>query len=99
MTDMLLTFHELCTFLKADEPTVLSLIEEGAIPPPVIIGNRLVRWVESDLIRWVQTGCPRFPPPTSEELTLIRTKRIEEKCHTSANIDERLATDQAKPNK
>ena len=95
MTNMLLTLHELCTFLKADEPTVLLLIEEGAIPPPVIIGDQLVRWVENDLIRWVQTDCPRFPPPTSEELTLIRTKHLEDKCHTSANIYEKLASDQA----
>ena len=95
MTDMLLTLHELCTFLKADESIVLSLIEAGGIPPPVNIGNRLVRWVESDLIRWVQTGCPRFPPPTSEELTLIRTKHLEEKCHAPADINAKLAADQA----
>ena len=99
MTDMLLTFHELCTFLKADEPTVLLLIEEGAIPPPVIIGDQLVRWVENDLMRWVKMGCPRFPPPTSEELTLIRTKHFEEKCHMSAAIDGRLAADQAERDK
>ena len=69
---MLLTFRELCTFLKADESVVLSLIEGGNIPPPVNIGDRLVRWVESDLTRWVQTGCAKFPPPTAEEIDLIR---------------------------
>jgi predicted DNA-binding transcriptional regulator AlpA len=76
---MLLTFDELCAFLKADEAMVFSLIEAGSVPPPVNIGDRLVRWVESDLIRWVQMGCPRFPPPTPEELVLIRTKRVDEK--------------------
>ncbi len=91
MTDILLTFHELCAFLKADEPVVLSLIEAGVIPPPVNIGNRLVRWVQSDLIRWVQTGCPRFPPPTAEELALIRTGNLEENRHTPADIGEGLA--------
>ena len=95
MTDMLLTFHELCAFLKADESMVLSLIEAGGIPPPVNIGNRLVRWVESDLIRWVQTGCPCFPPPTSEELTLIRAKHLEEKRDTLTDINGRLAADLA----
>jgi predicted DNA-binding transcriptional regulator AlpA len=69
---MLLTFPELCKFLKADEAMVLSLIEAGSVPPPVNIGNRFVRWVESDLDRWVQTGCPSSPPLTPEELTLIR---------------------------
>ena len=69
---MLLTFQELCVLLKADEPLVLWLIETGGVPPPVNIGGRLIRWVESDLVRWVQTGCPRFPPPTPEEITLIR---------------------------
>jgi predicted DNA-binding transcriptional regulator AlpA len=75
---MLLTFHELCTFLKADPAMVLSLVEAGGIPLPVNIGNRLVRWVESDLTKWVQTGCPRFPPPTPDELALIRSTYIEE---------------------
>jgi predicted DNA-binding transcriptional regulator AlpA len=69
---MLLTFVELCSFLKEDGTTVISLIEAGCIPPPVSIGNRLVRWVESDLVRWVQTGCPSFPPLTPDELALIR---------------------------
>jgi predicted DNA-binding transcriptional regulator AlpA len=75
---MLLTFHELCTFLKADAAMVLSLVEAGGIPLPVNIGNRLVRWVEIDLTRWVQAGCPRFPPPTPDELALIRTTYAEE---------------------
>ena len=78
MDSSLLTFRELCAFLKADAPTVLLLIEAGSIPPPVNIGDRLIRWVESDLTRWVQTGCPKFPPPTPEELTLIRARHAEE---------------------
>jgi predicted DNA-binding transcriptional regulator AlpA len=76
---MLLTFDELCAFLKADELMVLTLIEAGSVPPPMNIGNRLVRWVESDLARWVQMGCPSFPPPTPEELNLIRAKQAEER--------------------
>jgi predicted DNA-binding transcriptional regulator AlpA len=75
---MLLTFSELCAFLKADEPMVLSLIEAGSIPPPVNIGNRLIRWVASDLERWVQKGCLSFPPPTPEELALIQARYAEE---------------------
>jgi predicted DNA-binding transcriptional regulator AlpA len=74
---MLLTFAELCAFLKADETLVLSLIEAGGIPPPVNIGDRLVRWVESDLTRWVQMGCPRFPPPTAQELALMLDRYVE----------------------
>jgi predicted DNA-binding transcriptional regulator AlpA len=84
-TMMLLTLDELCAFLKADEPMVLSLIEVGSVPPPVNIGNRLIRWVESDLDRWVQMGCPKFPPPTSDELDLIRTKHAEEKGGPAAS--------------
>ena len=71
---MLLTFSELCAFLKADEPVVLLLIETGSIPPPLNIGNRLVRWLESDLVRWVQMGCPKFPPPTPQEIKLITSR-------------------------
>jgi len=95
MTDFLLTFQELCTLLKTDESMVLSLIETGSVPPPVNIGNRLVRWVQSDLIRWVQTGCPHYPPLTPEELALIRTKQLEEKRNPPADIKARLAADQA----
>jgi predicted DNA-binding transcriptional regulator AlpA len=84
MTDMLLTLQELAAFLKADEAMVLSLIESGSLPPPVNIGDRLIRWVESDLARWVQMGCPKFPPPTAEELTLIRMKHLEEQRQASA---------------
>jgi predicted DNA-binding transcriptional regulator AlpA len=76
---MLLTFAELCAFLKADETMVFTLIEAGNIPLPLNIGNRLFRWVESDLIRWVQMGCPNFPPPTPAELALIRENHANEK--------------------
>jgi predicted DNA-binding transcriptional regulator AlpA len=72
MIDLLLTFDELCDFLKADRTVVISLIEAGSVPPPVNIGDLIVRWVETDLIRWVQTGCPRFPPPTFTELAMLR---------------------------
>jgi predicted DNA-binding transcriptional regulator AlpA len=99
MTDMLLTFDELCTFLKADESVVLSLIEAGGIPLPVNIGKRLVRWVESDLTRWVHAGCPCFPPPTPEELALIRTERLDENRHTRNDITAKLAADQVKHEK
>jgi predicted DNA-binding transcriptional regulator AlpA len=87
MTDMLLTFDELCAFLKADEATVMSLIESGGVPLPLEIGNRLIRWVESDLTRWVQTGCPQYPPPTAAELAVIRKKLHEEKHHPPAGGD------------
>ena len=84
---MLLTFQELCTFLKADEAVVLSLIESGNLPPPLNIGDRLIRWVESDLARWVQMGCPKFPPPTSVEIVLIRAKYVEEKYSIADDAD------------
>jgi hypothetical protein len=56
---------------------------------------RLARWVESDLMRWVHTGCPHAPPPTSEELALIRTEQLEAKRNTPADIKAGLAADQA----
>jgi predicted DNA-binding transcriptional regulator AlpA len=75
---VLMTFDELCAFLKAEEALVLALIEAGSVPPPVNIGDQLVRWVESDLARWVQMGCPKFPPPTPEEIRLLCSKRLAE---------------------
>jgi predicted DNA-binding transcriptional regulator AlpA len=90
MDEVLLTFQELCTFLKADEEVVLSLIESGSLPPPLNIGDRLIRWAEGDLARWLQMGCPKYPPPVHEELTLIRTKHLEEKLHASADVDAKV---------
>lgn len=78
MTDMLLTFQELCAFLKADDVTVMLLFESGNLPPPLTIGDRLIRWVESDLARWVQMGCPNFPAPTPEEIDMVRARRLEQ---------------------
>jgi predicted DNA-binding transcriptional regulator AlpA len=83
MNNWLLTFQELCDFLKTDETTVFSLIEEGGVPPPMNIGDRLVRWVETDLTRWVQTGCQRFPQPSPEEIKMIRSKCDKEKLHAT----------------
>jgi predicted DNA-binding transcriptional regulator AlpA len=87
---MLLTFDELCAFLKTDAPMALLLIEAGSVPPPVNIGNRLIRWVQADLARWVQMGCPKFPPPTPEEMDLIRGKSVEEKRSAAADANPRV---------
>jgi hypothetical protein len=58
--------------LKVDEAVVLLLIESGSLPKPLNIGGRLIRWAESDLAKWLQMGCPKYPPPAPEELALIR---------------------------
>ncbi len=95
---MLLTFQELCTFLKADEEVVLSLIESGSLPPPLNIGDRLIRWAEGDLARWLHMGCPKYPPPVLDEVTLIRTKHLEEKLQTVVDTNARLVENPASHN-
>lgn len=77
---MLWTIEDVCKFLKSDEPTVLFLIEQGHLPPPVNIGeDRLVRWISDDLLAWARMGCPQFAAPTEGEFVTIRERHIEEK--------------------
>lgn len=75
---MLLTFEDVCDFLGTDEPTALALIEAGHLPPSVSIGGRLVRWRATDLVRWVEMGCPDYIAPTMREFTTLRERNVEE---------------------
>jgi predicted DNA-binding transcriptional regulator AlpA len=85
--NILLTFPDLCRLLQANERIVLSLIEEGSVLPPVRIGNRLVRWAKGDLIRWLRVGCPKFPPLTPEELSLILAEYPDAKREVATDTD------------
>ena len=47
--------------------------------------HQIPMWIETDGI----------PPPTPDELTLIRTKNLEEQHHTQVDINTRLDAEQA----
>lgn len=54
----LLTANEVAALLKIDRRTLFRKRAAGAIPPPVRIGGRVVRWPAGVLLRWIEQGCP-----------------------------------------
>ena len=93
---MLLTLQELCTFLKADDAVVLSLIEAGSLPPPLDIGDRTHQVGRK---RFGAKGLPKVPIAHVGGAYADSPKHLEEKRHTSANINARLAANQASHDK
>lgn len=68
----------LSELLRTDTPTALALVLDGTVPPPVILGQRLVRWSGASLTTWSAAGCPAGQPLTAEEARRIREVRIAE---------------------
>jgi len=58
---LLMDMRELAKLLKVSNRTVFSMRIHGEMPKPVKIG-RAVRWGRSEIMAWVQEGCP----PASE---------------------------------
>jgi excisionase family DNA binding protein len=49
----LLTAREAATLLRVDERTLRRLVQEGAVPSPVRLGKRAIRWDRIALLRSV----------------------------------------------
>ncbi len=52
----LLTTDDLAALLQIDERTLRRLVREGAVPPPIRIAGRILRWRRADLDRWLDAG-------------------------------------------
>ncbi len=55
---VLLTHAEVAQLLRLSPRTVDRMRQEGTIIPPVKL-NRQLRWLKSELIEWLQAGCPK----------------------------------------
>ncbi len=55
---VLLTHAEVAQLLRVSPRTVDRMRQEGTIIPPVKL-NRQLRWLKSELIEWLQAGCPK----------------------------------------
>jgi predicted DNA-binding transcriptional regulator AlpA len=53
----LLDVRVVATMLSMSERSVWRLSDAGKLPAPVRIG-RMVRWSRSDIMQWVNDGCP-----------------------------------------
>ncbi len=49
---------KLCSF---SESMLYKLNRAGKMPPPIRIGA-LLRWKRSDVVRWIEEGCPEDRP-------------------------------------
>ncbi|MHB1038118.1 MAG: hypothetical protein ACYC0Y_26130, partial [Pirellulales bacterium] len=75
---MLFDFDHLAAWLGTDAPTALALLEAGALPPPVTIGGRLLRWSETSLQKWVANGCRAGERPTQADFVSWRVLLVDE---------------------
>lgn len=55
---LLLTHAEVAQLLRVSPRTVDRMRQEGTIIPPVKL-NRQLRWLKSDVLQWLQDGCPK----------------------------------------
>ncbi len=56
--DRFLTIKEVIARTRISRGTIYRKIQNGSFPSPRKIGDRAVRWLESDIQDWMD-GCPR----------------------------------------
>jgi excisionase family DNA binding protein len=56
--ELLITVDEVAAMLSLSPRTVWRRSSTGELPAPVRIGGS-VRWRRSDIVQWVNAGCPR----------------------------------------
>lgn len=55
---LLVDVHEVARLLSISTRAVFKWVEQGKLPKPLKIG-RCCRWRKSELVAWVERGCPR----------------------------------------
>ncbi|MDP9389120.1 MAG: helix-turn-helix domain-containing protein [Actinomycetota bacterium] len=58
---ILLTLDELAAMLQKSPTAVRRMRERRQLPPAVVLGDRSVRWIEADVVRWLEAR--REVPP------------------------------------
>ncbi|MEI8375358.1 MAG: hypothetical protein WCJ35_21265 [Planctomycetota bacterium] len=90
---MFLTLEKLASELDSDLNAVLALVLDGHLPPPSIIGGRLVRWSTEALTRWSAVDCPKGQPMTRQQAYELRSTRLDERDEKMNQSDARYASD------
>jgi excisionase family DNA binding protein len=55
---VLLSAEEISEMLGINKSFLYSLKSAGRLPPSIRLSRRAVRWRKSDVMRWIETGCP-----------------------------------------
>ena len=59
---LLLTADDVSRLLAVSRLTIFRWRAAGRLPAPVRVG-RVVRWRRSEIIAWIDAGCPSCRPP------------------------------------
>lgn len=61
MTDeaVLWTVNDVAARLGLSRRTIFRLKDAGTLPPPIMLGARLMRWNSHTIETWIAAGCPR----------------------------------------
>jgi predicted DNA-binding transcriptional regulator AlpA len=62
----MLTIDDLCEIFQVTPVTIARWVKQGALPPPVRIGRRIVRWREHDLAAFV-AAMPQATPAEAQK--------------------------------
>jgi prophage regulatory protein len=54
----LLRMREAAAFCNIGESTAWRYLSAGRFPKPIRVGGGALRWRRSDLIAWIEKGCP-----------------------------------------
>ncbi|NLE39635.1 MAG: hypothetical protein GX621_16575 [Pirellulaceae bacterium] len=97
---MLLTLKTLCRRLEIDEPTALRFTEQGVLPPPAVLGGRVIRWSTAVVERWAAAGCPSCTPPSERDFidwrVFLATEAAERELAAGlVRTPEKIARDEA----
>jgi len=57
----LITVDEVAAMLQVSQRTVYRFSDIGRIPRPIKLGGS-VRWRRSDILAWIEEGCPSARP-------------------------------------
>lgn len=65
-TKIMLTQDEVAERYRISKQSLWRWRKAGAIPEPLIVGGKAVRWPLQVLLDWEAKGCPRREKPSEE---------------------------------
>jgi|9_EtaG_2_1085328.scaffolds.fasta_scaffold07517_2 prophage regulatory protein len=50
----LLSIKQVCDLTSVSRSTIYRKVDDGSFPPPVRLGANMVRWLLTDVVKWIQ---------------------------------------------
>jgi len=92
----LLTIDDIATLLNCKKSFAYSLSAQNKIPGKVVLGHRVVRWKESEVIRWIEqlsaNGGERIETAQQKPSSLPRMGRADLQSTKPAAASQRLSS-------